>query len=217
MGCFSFERRFMTMLSRRDMIEKLAAGTAGAAVAWVAASSRAGATVGQSPAPLWDADATVSKALGAAGEATEAAKVGGEGSNESAPPAPQPPWELLHPLAVGSVLAHGWRVADLSGPVHGACVLTLRNPRGAVHRLHLCRNQGRPQGLVYTKQIDLVVMNGGEGGLNTDEGLAQAVAEVAHVLAANEGSWRHATVIDGLLPHAERLRRFSAESEWALR
>ena len=66
-------------------------------------------------------------------------------------------------------------------------MLTLANQRGRTQRVHVCRNDGRPQGLVYTKRLDLVVMNGGGADLPTEESFAQAVAEVAHVLAANEG------------------------------
>ena len=91
---------------------------------------------------------------------------------------------------LGATVAHGWRVAGLSGVVDGSCVLTLQNERGRSHRIHLCRNDGRPQGLVYTESRRLVVMNGGQGDLPTEEGLAQAVAEVAHVLAANERATR---------------------------
>ena len=57
---------------------------------------------------------------------------------------------------------------------------------------------------MYTERLDLVVMNGGQGDLPTEEGLAQAVAEVAHVLAANEGDRQQEPVVTALLPHAER-------------
>jgi hypothetical protein len=110
---------------------------------------------------------------------------------------------------MGSTVAHGWRVAGLTGAVNGSCVLTLQNEHGRSHRVHLCRNDGRPQGVVYTRRFDLVVMNGGEGDLPTDEGLAQAVAQVAHVLAANEHGSEHQPVVTALLPHAERLQRFA--------
>jgi hypothetical protein len=81
------------------------------------------------------------------------------------------PWELLQPLAMGSVVAHGWRVAGLSGAVGGSCVLTLENERGRSHRIHLCRNEGRPQGLVHTDGFVLLVMNGGQGDRPTEEPL----------------------------------------------
>ena len=108
------------MLSRRSLIGKLAAGAA-ASVAWTAGVARSEANA--STGPTQD-----------------------DGNLASAPPAP-PPWDLLRPLALGAVVAHGWRVAELSGVVDGACVLTLRNERGRAHRIHLCRNDGQPAGL----------------------------------------------------------------------
>jgi hypothetical protein len=115
----------------------------------------------------------------------------------------------VSPLVAGAGLAHGWRLAEL-GPVRdGSCVVTLQNARGRARRIHLCRNDGTPRGLVYTRRVDLVVMNEGAGDLPTEETLAQAVAALAHVVAANEG-----TAPDGLftalLPHAEREQRFAA-------
>jgi len=108
------------------------------------------------------------------------------------------------------VVSAGWHVAELSGVVGGSYVLTLANERGRSHRVHLCGNAGRPQGLVYTERVDLVVMNGGQGDLPTDEGLAQAVAAVAHVIAANEG---RAAVLSTLVPHAERLEQFASAAQ----
>jgi hypothetical protein len=134
------------------------------------------------------------------------------GSVIVAPDTP-PPWELLAPLALGSEVGHGWRVADLSSVVDGSCVLTLENERGRTHRVHLCGNDGKPQGLVHTKRMDLVVMNGGRGDLPTEEGLAQAVAQVAHVLAANEAKWQSAPVVTALLPQAERVRQFGSAAK----
>lgn len=221
------------MLSRRDLVGKLAVSAAGAAVAWAAggvrtsaASTARGAKALIGPQP---AEGPVGAQLGplpvdkpvaeVAGPVPTDAPVAVLGENLAAPSveAAPPPWELLRPLKLGSKLAHGWRVADLSGPSEGAFVLTLQNGRGRTQRIHISRNGGRPAGLVYTKRFELVVMNGGKGDLGTDEGLAQAVAKVSHVLAANEGSWRHEPVITALLPHTERLQRFSSDSEWALR
>ena len=71
------------------------------------------------------------------------------------------------------------------------------------------RNDGHPHGLVYTNRFDLVVMNGGQGDQLTDEGLAQTVAAVAHVLAANEEDRRHTAVLSALLPHTQRVQRFA--------
>jgi hypothetical protein len=188
-----------TALSRRAFVGKVAAGAAVAVVAGVgsakalptrgqsAEGSGAGPQVGEAPVPE-----------------AQSQRVS-EGAPDLGGP---PPWELLRPLALGAVVSHGWRVAGLTGVVDGSCVLTLQNERGRSHRIHVCRNDGRPQGLVYTNGLDLVVMNGGQGDLPTEEGLAQAVAEVAHVLAANER--RHENLVTALLPQAERVKLFTA-------
>ena len=120
-----------------------------------------------------------------------------------------PPWELLHPLQAGAVVSGGWHVAELSAVVGGSCVLTLANERGRTHRIHLCGNAGRPQGLVHTERVDLVVMNGGQGTADR-RGLAQAVAAVAHVIAANES---RAAVVSTLVPHAERLEQLAGTAQ----
>jgi hypothetical protein len=102
-------------------------------------------------------------------------------------------------------------VTELSAVTNGSCVLTLENARGRAHRVHLCGNAGSPQGLVFTNHLDLVVMNGGQGDLPTDEGFAQAVAEVAHVLASNER--QQPEVLAALLPHGERVSRFTGAAQ----
>jgi len=207
------------MLSRRDLVGKLAVGAAGM-VALAASGTRARAALktgaveersGRSDDPIGEQSSGPAEAVQE--ELQQLAPEIAEAPPPLTVPAP-PPWELLEPLTLGATVAYGWRVADLSGPLDGACVLTLQNERGRVQRVHLCRNAGQPHGLVYTRRLDLVVMNGGSGDLGTEENLAQAVAAVAHVVAANEG---RATVVDALLPHAERLRQFSAANEWTLR
>ena len=186
------------MLSRRDLVGKIAAS---GAVLWVAGTARASlAPSATKAAPESDPG----KVASANPATTEGWGVDAEQPATASAPAP---WELIHPLAMGSVVAHGWKVAGLSGAVDGSCVLTLENEKGRSHRIHLCRNDGKPQGLVYTDSVDMLVMNGGQGDLATDEGFAQAVAKVGHVLAANER--RHATVVASLMPHDERLRRFT--------
>jgi len=208
------------MLSRRAFVGKLAAGAAGAAVASAASLGRASVSssalkppsprdIAQGAAQFGSMPETVDASQPApVAETASPARVGDAGPSVTltAPP----PWDLLHPLALGSGVAHGWRVAELSGVADGACVLTLENQRGRTHRVHLCRNDGRPQGLVYTDRLDLVVMNGGRGDLPTEEGLAQAVAEVAHVLAANERKRQQEQLVAELLPQAERIRLYSS-------
>src|SRR5262249_10302048 len=146
-----YERR-RDMLSRRDLVGRLAAGTppgggAGAAKASFAPSPpQAPARDGNREIPARGMAAPLPHPLDA-----------GTPETWSAPA----PWELLRPLAMGSVVANDWRVAGLTGAVAGSCVLTLENGCGRTHRVHICSNQGRPQGLVYTRRFDLVVMNGG--------------------------------------------------------
>jgi hypothetical protein len=185
------------MLSRRSFVGKLAAG---AATACAVSVGRAQAVTTRS-----DTLAETADPQRAAGAEPAVA------SSDLPATAPEaaPPWELLRPLSMGSVVAHDWRVSGLTPVEHGSCVLTLQNARGRSHRVHLCRNDGRPQGLVYTQRFDLLVMNGGEGDLPTDEGLARAIAEVAHVLAANEHGSEHEPVVASLLPHTERVERFA--------
>lgn len=204
-------------LSRREVVGKLAVGAAGAAVALAAIGGRANAVsrgIGaNTPSPAqrdWDIAPMPSANEASAPQAVESNPL--PAIEASAPVVAQPPWELLRPLAIGSVVAHGWRVAELTGALDGSCVLTLQNDRGRTHRVHLCRNDGRPQGLVYTDRLDLVVMNGGQGDIPTDEGLAQAVAEVAHVLAVNERDRQQDSVVVALLPHEERLRLFPEDA-----
>jgi hypothetical protein len=189
------------MLSRRAFVGKLAAG---AAVAGAAMMGRAEAVSVRGEAPVPSGGVGPEPQAPAAGSAPGAGTAAAEASAPSAPP----PWELIAPLRAGTAVGPGWRVAELSAVVDGSCVLTLANRRGRTQRVHLCRNDGRPHGVVYTQRFDLLVMNGGQGDLPTDEGLAQAVAAVAHALAANER--RPAAVVTALLPHGERAQRFGA-------
>lgn len=190
------------MLSRRDLVGRIAAGVAGACVLGVGKASWASVR--------YDAD------QGAPEPTTYGPPTAATAEVPATKAAPAP-WNLVHPLALGSMVAHGWRVADLTGVVDGSCVLTLENQRGRAHRVHICRNDGQPQGLVYTQRFDLVVMNGGQGDLPTEEGFAQAIAQIAHVLAANEHDSRQAPIVTAMLPHGERIRRFTGAEDHRLR
>ena len=191
-------------LSRRAFVGRLAAGAAAACAAGIGTAQALSAPPERASGSADGHDGRT--ALPPAAQPVVAAAASQAAGEASAPP----PWELLQPLALGSVVAHGWRVAELNGVADGSCVLTLRNQRGRTQRIHLCRNDGSPQGLVYTGRFDLLVMNGGQGDLPTDEGLARAVAEVAHVLAANEGDRQHESLVTALLPQAERVQLLAA-------
>jgi len=219
------------MLSRRDLIGKLAAGTA---AVWAVGAARSGsAAIRREANTSTGSDAGEGQLAAAPSVPANAPDVvdplprvvdadppASTRLVDSGPPTTlnaSPPWKLVRPLAMGSAVAHGWRVSGLTGAVNGSCVLTLQNQRGREHRVHICRNDGHPHGLIYTERFDLVVMNGGVGDLPTEEGLAQAVAAVAHVLAANEGRQRHEPVVTALLPHTERLRLFAGAMDRSLR
>ncbi len=209
------------MLSRRKLIGKAAIGAA-AAVALGAARTGVASVRG--------IRGTTNEPTSGPGDTGHVAE-GGDGRNPP-PPSPEelkavtapppaeaptatlpPPWQLLRPLVAGSAVAHGWRVVDLGPIENGSCVVTLRNARGRLQRIHLCRNDGSPQGVIYTRRLDLVVMNDGHGEQPTEERLAQAIARLAHVIARNERRAADAIFAE-LMPHAERLRRFaSAEAQ----
>ena len=184
------------MISRRELIGKAAVGATAAAALTAGAALTGVASARAIP-------------LGTSHAADRDGRNAAQSSDDDAAITSPPPWELLSPLAAGSEVAHGWRLADLSPVQDGACIVTLGNARGRSHRIHVCGNDGKPQGIVYTRRIDLVVMNEGHGDLPTEENLAQAVAELAHVIAANEAKLPE-NVVAALLPHAERLRRFAA-------
>lgn len=194
------------MLSRRALVGKAATGVAGAAVAWVGTGGRAKRALASTrPESLTASEPTSSTT---ANEAKQFPNTVVPGASEDGPP----PWELIAPLAKRSEVANGWQVADLSGAIDGSYVLTLKNGRGRSHRIHICANDGAPQGLVHTRHFDLLVMNGGQGDLPTEEGFAQAVAAVGKVLARNDAGKATA-----LLPHIERLRRFATVADARLR
>jgi hypothetical protein len=183
------------MLSRRDLIGKAAIGAAaalavgtGGTAAVAATGSLGGATADRVSDP--DGRDAIAK------------------HTESEPSTSPPPWALVAPFGAGAVVAHDWRLVDLTPVRDGSAVATLQNPRGRTHRIHFCRNDGSPQGIVYTRLVDLVVMNQGYGELPTEEHFGQAVAALAHAVAANETTMAD-EVVASLLPHAERVERFA--------
>ena len=192
------------MLSRRTLIGKAAVGAA-AAVA-LGASRKGVAAVRNAPKDqgLVGIPPSASPLSPSADTSVVSPAPVAEAGTNSAPP----PWTLLRPLKTGAVVARGWRLVELGPVQHGACVVTLANGRGRSHRIHVCRNDGTPHGLIYTRRLDLVVMNGGRSDLPTDEGFAQAVAQLAHVLAKNERRVAK-DVLAEFLPHTERTERFA--------
>jgi hypothetical protein len=179
------------MVSRRQFMGKLAAG---AALVCVPGAARLSGAMDQNGVNC----RTVPQGCGAEVEGERSPGAAAVQGLEMSPC-----WDLLRPLAAGSVVGYGWRVEGLTGVTEGSFILTLRNEVGRHQQIRLCRNDGRPEGIVYTSRFDLLVMNGGNGDLRTDEGMAQAVAHVAHVLAANEGNQLPGPGLAGLLSHRE--------------
>lgn len=218
------------MLSRRDLIGRLAAAgamglaagagravakTTGIAPTSAGAHTPTGADFATAiPVPAKDVESRQGFEVGhliPEGPQPQQAAAGGPGEGVGSESVNHPaPWDLLRPMGPGSAVKSGWHLADLGQIKSGSFVVTLRNESGRSQRVHVCRNDGSPAGLVFSDRFDMVVMNGGQGDLPTDEGLAQAIAEIAHVLAANEGNRRHAPVLAALLPHQERIELFGS-------
>ena len=186
------------MLSRRELIGKAAVGAA--------AALAVGGAVGTAVA----ATRPLRESTDDAGHSPDAAAGDGKGPQASAETtaAAPAPWALLAPYGADALVAHGWRLVDVTPVRDGAAIVTLATARGRAHRIHLCRNDGSPQGLVYTQRVDLVVMNQGYGELPTEEHFGQAVAALAHAVAANEGTVA-ADVFAALEPHAARVERYA--------
>ena len=192
------------MLSRRELIGKAAVGAAAAlaigGVGRAAASTRPlGATT--------DGPAGGDDGHDGAGALHE--QPGLAPQSDTAVISTPPPWQLVAPFAAGSVVAHDWRLVDMTAVQDGSAVVTLQNARGRAERIHLCQNDGSPAGVIYTPRVDLVVMNQGYGELPTDEHLGRAVAALAHAVATNEATMP-ASLFGELLPHRERVQRFAA-------
>ena len=186
------------MLSRRELIGKAAVGAAAAlAVGGGVGTAGAATQPRREETPTGDAQGAASTQNPPAPDMDAALK------------ATPPPWDLVAPFAAGAEVAHGWRLTDLTSIRDGSTVATLQNARGRSHRIHLCQNDGTPRGVVYTRRVDLVVMNQGYGDLPTEEHFGQAVAALAHAVAANEGRVSN-DIFAELLPHGERVQRFAS-------
>ena len=193
------------MLSRRELIGKAAVGAAAALTVGGVVGTAAAAT-----RPLRDGTDDPTSDRHDQGPTTDRDEANARSARTDAPA----PWALLAPYTAGAVIAHGWRVSELTPVRDGSAVVTLENARGRAHRIHLCRNDGSPQGIVSTRRVDLVVMNQGYGELPTEEHFGQAVAALARAIAANEATGAD-DVAAALLPHAERVQRFAVAADAA--
>src|SRR2546427_290192 len=123
------------MLSRRALVGRLAAGSAAVWAAGLAFTRSASAKV-DARRETGLTHGEVDKVRGP--EMSQAVTDAALAETASAPA----PWEMLHPLTVGSEVGQGWRVSEFQGVVDGSCVLTLANERGRAQRIHVCRNDG---------------------------------------------------------------------------
>jgi len=123
---------------------------------------------------------------------------------------PAAPWAMVAPLVTGTTVGSGWRVAALSALDRGAVVMTLAHRSGQHAQIHLCRLEGQPRGIAHTAELDLVLMNGGDGRRLTGEGIGRAVKTVALRIAAHERGHAGARTPTALLTHRARLHQFGA-------
>lgn len=109
-------------------------------------------------------------------------------------------WPLFDPLGPDSEVGLGWRLESLSDLRRGALVLALRHDGGRRAELHLCRRGHEPRGIAHTAELDLVLMNDGDGTVHTDESLGRVIKTLARLIAKNV---RHTP--SGLLAHGQRI------------
>jgi hypothetical protein len=133
------------------------------------------------------------------------------------PPAPRAPaaaeneslWPLLAPLTPGAEVARGWKIREVSVISDGGACATLVSDHGEA-RVHVCRHDGNDErAMTHSTELDLYLMNGGDGLAPTDETLAGAVETLALVLARNEVAG--VEVPDALMTHSARLNFFARD------
>jgi len=125
------------------------------------------------------------------------------------------PWCLIAPLTKGSNVGKGWRIKDLSALQAGASILTLQHPSRGTARIHICARRGGGHGLTHTHLLDLILMDGGAGDLQTQEGLARVVTGIGKRIAKNELGAVDEETLDAMsrmLTHKERMAIFGPEN-----
>ncbi len=124
-----------------------------------------------------------------------------------------PPWWLLAPLAAGDAIGGGWRLLSLSAVTRGAAVLTVRHHSGQSASIHLCAWQDRPRGLAHSALLDLLLMDGGDGEHQTDEGLGRALMGLAKRIQRNEiEAAADIAPLARMLTHTERVALYGPET-----
>jgi hypothetical protein len=118
-------------------------------------------------------------------------------------------WALMAPYVAGSTVGLGWSVQGLSSATPGAALLTLEHDSGEHAAVHLCGRAGDPRGVAHTDQIDMILMNRGDGQQPTDEGIGRVLKTLAANMRQNE---RRGAVVSRsrLMPHAMRTGHFGS-------
>jgi len=123
------------------------------------------------------------------------------------------PWWLIAPLGPGISVGHGWTVRDLTPVDRGATVLALERRDGTRAHVHVCRRRGAARGLAHTQHLDLVLMNGGDGSLPSDETLGRVLLTIAKRIRRNERlATAELTALADLMSHDDRVRRFGGQA-----
>ena len=122
---------------------------------------------------------------------------------------------LLNPLKLGSSVGKGWSIRKLTAVRSGSSVLTLSHGVHGEARIHICARSGAGNGLSQTLLLDFVLMDGGDGNLRTNEGLARVVKGIANRVAKNEVCAVDSSTLDAMsrmLTHDERKAIFGPEN-----
>jgi hypothetical protein len=121
------------------------------------------------------------------------------------------PWWLLAPMKPGDEVGFGWSLHTLQAYDRGAWTLTLK--REAIEaRVHICYHNGSPRGVAHGELLDLILMDGGDGGKPTVESLGRVLQHLATVVRENELREGADTELSALMTHHERVVRYGGES-----
>ena len=158
-------------------------------------------------------DLLKSLAVGAAASSLPAAMLSRPAQAAAAAEAPSSgPWWLLSPYVPGQHVAFGWHLGLLEAAERGALILNLHQDGGDDARVHICYHLGQPKGVAHSELLDLIVMDGGDGGFDTEESLGRVVRHLGNVIARNELRPDAEAEIARLMTHAERVEAFGPET-----
>ena len=174
------------MKTRRDVVKALT--VAGAAAACL---SEAGVIMVRAPSgagsPQESADATANAqetiALQDKGQETKALQDMDQEVND--PVAQDPPWKLVAPYRAGALVAPGWYMHELNPIADGSAIVCLKSDKQRYVRFRICRNDGKPLGITHTSNLDLFLINSGNGSTPTEEALTRLALSLARGIKAS--------------------------------